>query len=82
MNTQILQKCLDALEQKKPDISYIRGMLETLISLETKTMPTPIFPTIIAPVNKQAITYVPTDEEKAAEELARKYVGGPIGNIG
>lgn len=31
MSRKILQKVLDALAQEQPDISYIRGILETLI---------------------------------------------------
>ena len=33
MNNKILQKCLDALNADKPDISYIKGMIETLLAL-------------------------------------------------
>ena len=33
MNTNILQKCVDALKEKDPDLSYVRGMLETLIEM-------------------------------------------------
>ncbi len=31
MNRKILQKVLDELAKEKPDLSYIRGMLETLL---------------------------------------------------
>lgn len=34
MNTTILQKCLSELEKETPKLDYVRGMLETLISLE------------------------------------------------
>lgn len=38
MNQKILQKVLDNLNTDKPDLSYIRGMIETLLALgETKT---------------------------------------------
>ena len=81
MNTRILQKCLDALCEKKPDISYIRGMLETLIESDGTVINTisAIKPIVI---QKQSVPYIPTDEEQAEAEMARKYVGGPIGNIG
>ena len=44
MQAKILQKCIDALNSEKPDLSYIKGMLETLIDLDpqheiTKTIP-------------------------------------------
>lgn len=35
MNTQILQKCLTELQKEEPDISYLKGMIETLIALDT-----------------------------------------------
>lgn len=34
MNTKILQKCLDELGNMEPNISYVRGMLETLIEMQ------------------------------------------------
>lgn len=33
MNTAVLTKCLDELKQDKPNIEYIKGMLETFIAL-------------------------------------------------
>ena len=30
-NTKILQKCVEELKNKEPNISYILGMLETVI---------------------------------------------------
>lgn len=38
MNTKILQKCIDALSTTEPDLSYIRGMLETLLELTEKPL--------------------------------------------
>lgn len=34
MNTKIISKCLDELKNESPDLSYIRGMLETLLETE------------------------------------------------
>ena len=33
MNPTILNKCIDELKKAEPDLSYIRGMLETLVEL-------------------------------------------------
>lgn len=33
MNSKILQKCLDELNKEESDISYIKGMIETLIDI-------------------------------------------------
>lgn len=35
MNIKILMKCKEALSKEDPDLSYVRGMLETLIDIET-----------------------------------------------
>lgn len=37
MNTNILKKVLEELGKEKPDISYVRGMIETLVALEEKS---------------------------------------------
>lgn len=35
-NNTILQKCVDELKTEKPDLSYVRGMIETLIAVAEK----------------------------------------------
>ena len=50
MQTKILQKCVDALNEKEPNISYIKGMLETLIEMSTTQ-------TIIQPMQNIGGTY-------------------------
>lgn len=35
MNTKILQKCVEELNKEQPNLSYIKGMLETLIEMTT-----------------------------------------------
>lgn len=34
MNTNILNKCIEELKKDEPDLSYLRGMLETLMELQ------------------------------------------------
>ena len=41
MNYKILNKVLDELNKEAPDISYLRGMIETLLSLEDKPLTLP-----------------------------------------
>lgn len=36
MNTAILKKCVEELQKDGPDLSYVRGMLETLLAFEDK----------------------------------------------
>lgn len=33
MNTNILQKCVDELKKETPNLSYVQGMLETVIEM-------------------------------------------------
>lgn len=47
MNFKILNKVLEELNNEVPDISYLRGMVETLLSLEEK--PNPVFNRIDIP---------------------------------
>lgn len=35
MNTSILSKAIEELKKDKPDLSYLRGMLETLMEMQT-----------------------------------------------
>lgn len=46
MNTSILQKCLAELQKETPDLSYIRGMLETLIDMQPNTASVNPWPTV------------------------------------
>lgn len=80
MNTTILQKCVDELKNEKPDIRYILGMLETFIELSSGAVlvAKTNAPMVIQPTTSTQ-TFIPADEEDT--EIARKYVGGPIGNI-
>lgn len=41
MNTKLLQKAIDELKSDKPDLSYLRGMLETLMEMQEVHMPIP-----------------------------------------
>lgn len=35
MNTKLLQKAIDELKSDKPDLSYLRGMLETMMDMQS-----------------------------------------------
>lgn len=82
MNTKILQKCVDELNEEKPDISYLRGTLETLIEMEPKPLGNVLFS--MASKSSSPITdrvkadEILTDEDK---EYGRRMAGGPIGNL-
>lgn len=43
MNRRLLQKVLDNLSQEKPDISYVRGILETIIESLPEDKMIPLF---------------------------------------
>ena len=75
MNTQVLIKCLDELTKDKPNIEYVKGMLETLITLSG----TPVIPVFggSSPNIKIERTETVSDEEI---NLA-KYAGGNTGTV-
>lgn len=75
MNTQLLQKCVDELKKDKPDLSYLRGVLETLISLSGAVVTTsPIYNTS-TPLASNPI--IRADEERIPDAAGI----GPIGNL-
>lgn len=61
-NTIILKKVLEELEKSEPNISYVRGMVETLVSLNDKEAPTVSASYIVTPkVSPIPPTFQPTD---------------------
>jgi hypothetical protein len=73
MNTSILQKCVAELTKDSPDLSYIKGILETLIDI------TGVATTKIIETSPAQSTFKVDEEE--FNDAARAYVGGPIGKI-
>ena len=71
MNTQILTKCVEELKKESPNLSYILGMLETVIALSTNM---PIITTTYAQ-NKSPII------ELADESINSAATIGPLGRI-
>ena len=82
MNTTILAKCIEELKKETPDISYIRGALETL--LEMSAQPAVVahqpMPQSIPQQTPNVSTTVQTDEQ-LQDELYKQYVTGPIGKL-
>ena len=71
MQQTILQKCVEELTKETPDLSYIRGMLETLIALN---VPTPYIAQNIVQNSTNNPPYenkIPTDDENI-EAIMRK----------
>lgn len=77
MSKKILQKVVDELKKDSPDLPYIRGILETLIDMDsdtvTHTMAGTVFPMGVETGYKA--DEIITNEDK---EYARKMAGGPI----
>lgn len=87
MNTTILSKCIAELKSECPDLSYIKGMLETLIEMGQVpvyppiSIPAPIYPyqspmPLVTPVYSELNT---TPDEGSG--LVKQYENGPIANI-
>lgn len=54
MHTIILERCLTELTMEAPRLDYIRGMLETLVSIETPVISTPT--PFLAPFTTPTVT--------------------------
>lgn len=70
MNRKLLQKVIDELLKDKPDLSYIRGIVETMIEslpevehIHDDKSFVPVFPKVITPT--------PTDEASILDAQAR-----------
>ncbi len=84
MNSNILKKCVDELNAKEPNISYIKGMLETLIEMSGATMTAAIpWQAPASTVGYMQVSEVlpKSDEEIKQEDLARSYATGPIAEL-
>lgn len=82
MNKKVLQKCLAELEKSEPNISYVRGMLETALDMliGDGQVPMDIVPVSNFSLAKEIIVNLPI--VKTEEELfAERYANGPIGKI-
>lgn len=78
MNTKILQKCLEELKKDKPDLSYLRGTLETLIEMAGgQVLPNAILPPWPIQDSVDKVDEI-TDVDK---EYERKQLGGAIANL-
>ncbi len=96
MNTNILQKCVEELKKETPNISYVLGMLETVIEMNGASL-TPFTPSYVP-------TYYPPSSTGPSavyagispsmtggsglvgtisdeDRLAQIYAGGPVGNV-
>lgn len=70
MNRKILQKCIDALNQPEVDVSYIRGILETLIESLPEEKNNDITTGFVA---KNTIPEI-TDDAKALDYMAKAKI--------
>ena len=78
MSAKVLQKCIKALNEKEPDISYIKGMLETLLEMTGAPYLEGTSGEIITPPNINVQVNDKVDEE-IVPEFAKP---GRIGKIG
>ena len=79
MNTQVLVKCLDELTKDKPNIEYVKGMLETLITLSGA--PTTQVMTPDMKVHEKVKEVLRTETVSDEEINLSKYAGGNTGTV-
>lgn len=87
MNTNLLQKCVDELNKETPDISYLKGVLETLIEIEKSNSEKPnsfipSYPNYFPNGTGTPLPLSPIVTSKTNEdEILEKYENGSIGTI-
>ena len=84
MQTNILKKCLEELNKAEPNISYLKGTLETLIEMSGNT-PTVsngnIYLPVSNPIPLNNPSYTTTGKVDEVDEVLAKYNHGKIGNL-
>ena len=77
MNTSILVKVLNALNENEPNISYIKGMLETVIEMSGSN------PIVEVPKSTftRSVNGVATKVDEEVDEILLKYNGGKTGSL-
>lgn len=85
MNTTILRKCIDELAKDTPDISYVKGMLETLAELNSNPTNVPYIPPVrptIGPAVSSASTItssIPANDVETTDAFTAAYLSDPGG---
>lgn len=79
----VIKKCLEALSKESPDLSYVRGMLETFVEMNGEEVHPAIFVSNNPPKTPSASAQVlgKVDEQISPEEdaILKTYANGPIG---
>lgn len=81
MNTSVLTKCLEELKQEKPNIEYIKGMLETFIALSNTSLPVTGTISYANTTTSQIHPVVRTESVSDEEMMLQKYEKGQTGRI-
>ncbi len=89
MNTNTLRKAIEELSKTAPDISYVRGMLETLVEVSEGANQTRDIPLSgLGHINSMVPNFPPTGKtvtadspEGMAVEAALASLGGPRPNL-
>ncbi len=71
MNINILKKCIDALKEDKPDLSYLRGMLETLAEMQDLGYSSVVERGIVNPKVVGSTPTAPADEASTLDAEAQ-----------
>lgn len=85
MNITTLTKCVEELKKETPNISYVLGMLETVIEIHGgQTIVTQIPSSISTITSKNTVVSSGSGlvaDLSDEEILAQRYAGGPVGNV-
>lgn len=76
MQTKILEKCLVELNQPQPNISYLKGMLETLVEMSGGS------PVAMGTLPVSNILPLKAEAPDEVDEVLNKYIhAGPVGQL-
>ena len=84
MNPKLLKKCIDKLNEESPDLSYVKGILETLLELNggDTSVPVSIVPPILgSPTMFSSKVVSVTDLTDEERDFHDKMLGGPVASM-
>lgn len=69
MNYKILQRISDELAKEKPDLSYMKGMVDTLLSMDTS-----VASVVMTPKPTIDVTLPPAPNLKSVNDMIKESV--------
>ena len=81
MQTNILRKCLEELNKPEPNISYLKGMLETIVEMSGSVISPANGLVSVGQTSLNNPIYTTTAKVDEVDEALYKYNNGKIGRM-